>query len=72
LRGVRPKAAAKTIGERLKRLRLERGLSRRELAVEGGQPGVLETGSELDEREARELRLADAELALRLAAAADR
>ena len=84
-----------TVGERLKRLRLERGLSQRELAapgvsyafisrIESGarQPSVkalrqlarklqvtptyLETGREVDELEERELRLADAELALRL------
>lgn len=86
---------AETVGERLKRLRLERGLSQRELAspgvsyayisrIEGGtrQPSVkalrklarrlevavayLETGRSIDEAEERELRLADAELALRL------
>jgi transcriptional regulator with XRE-family HTH domain len=84
-----------TIGERLKRLRLERGLSQRELAapgvsyayisrIEAGtrQPSVkalrriaaklgvsadyLETGSDLDPAEARELRLGDLELAVRL------
>jgi len=84
-----------SIGDRLKRLRLERGLTQRELAVpgvsyayisriEGGarQPSVkalrklahklgvtpeyLELGSELDEQERRELRIAEAELALRL------
>jgi len=89
-----------TIGDRLRRLRLERGLSQRELAVQGvsyayisrieagsRQPSVkalrrlaaklgvspdyLETGRDLDEGEARELRLADAELALRLAGSAD-
>lgn len=83
------------VGERLKRLRLERGLSQRELAspgvsyayisrIEAGTrtPSVkalrklaskldvsvvyLETGREIDESEERELRLADAELALRL------
>jgi tetratricopeptide (TPR) repeat protein len=88
-------AAGETIGERLKRLRLERGLSQRELAapgvsyayisrIEAGtrQPsvkalrrlatklgvsaGYLETGSDLDPHEARELRLADLELAVRL------
>jgi transcriptional regulator with XRE-family HTH domain len=88
-------AAGETIGERLKRLRLERGLSQRELAapgvsyayisrIEAGtrQPSVkalrrlaaklgvsadyLETGSDLDPSEARELRLADLELAVRL------
>jgi tetratricopeptide (TPR) repeat protein len=84
-----------TIGQRLKRLRLERNLSQRELAapgvsyayisrIEAGtrQPSVkalrklaaklgvsadyLETGSELDPAGARELRLADLELAVRL------
>jgi tetratricopeptide (TPR) repeat protein len=88
-------AAGETIGERLKRLRLERGLSQRELAapgvsyayisrIEAGtrQPSVkalrrlgaklgvsadyLETGSDLDPAEARELRLTDLELAVRL------
>jgi tetratricopeptide (TPR) repeat protein len=89
-------ASRETIGERLRRLRLERGMSQRELAVPGvsyayisrieagtRQPSVkalrklaaklqvtteyLENGRDLDESEARELRLADAELALRLA-----
>jgi transcriptional regulator with XRE-family HTH domain len=84
-----------TIGQRLKRLRLERGMSQRELAspgvsyayisrIEAGtrQPSVkalrrlaaklgvspeyLETGSDIRDEEARELKLADAELALRL------
>jgi transcriptional regulator with XRE-family HTH domain len=84
-----------SIGERLRRLRLERGLSQRELAspgvsyayisrIEAGarRPSVkalrqlarklhvsveyLETGSDLREVDARELRLADAELELRL------
>lgn len=84
-----------TIGQRLKRLRLERGLSQRELAAPGvsyayisrieagtrqpsvkalrklaGKLGVsadyLETGSELDPAAARELRLSDLELAVRL------
>jgi transcriptional regulator with XRE-family HTH domain len=84
-----------TIGQRLKRLRTERGLSQRELSapgvsyayisrIEAGsrQPSVkalrqlarklgvspdyLETGRDIDEREARELRIADAELMLRL------
>ncbi|MDQ2983929.1 MAG: tetratricopeptide repeat protein [Actinomycetota bacterium] len=87
---------AETIGQRLKRLRLERGLSQRELAgpgvsyayisrIEAGarRPSVkalrtlapklgvsveyLETGSDLREVDERELRLADAELQLRLA-----
>jgi transcriptional regulator with XRE-family HTH domain len=90
-----PPAAGETIGERLKRLRLERGLSQRELAapgvsyayisrIEAGsrQPSVkalrrlaaklgvsadyLETGSDMDPRAARELRLADLELSIRL------
>src|SRR5947209_6509576 len=84
-----------SIGERLRRLRLERGLSQRELSspgvsyayisrIEAGtrQPSVkalrmlarklnmsveyLETGRELGENGERELRLADAELKLRL------
>ncbi|MGH3000036.1 MAG: helix-turn-helix domain-containing protein [Gaiellaceae bacterium] len=88
-------AAGETIGQRLKRLRLERGLSQRELAapgvsyayisrIEAGtrQPSVkalrklaaklgvtadyLESGSELDPDSARELRLTDLELAVRL------
>src|SRR4051812_20228005 len=88
-------AAGETIGQRLKRLRLERGLSQRELAapgvsyayisrIEAGtrQPSVkalrrlasklgvsaeyLETGSELDATQQRELRLSDLELAVRL------
>lgn len=90
-----PPAAGETIGERLKRLRLEKGLSQRELAapgvsyayisrIEAGsrQPSVkalrrlavklgvsadfLETGSDMDPRQARELRLAELELAIRL------
>src|SRR6201993_5129257 len=88
-------AAGETIGERLKRLRLERGFSQRELAapgvsyayisrIEAGsrQPSVkalrrlaaklgvsadyLETGSDVDPRGARELRLMDLELSIRL------
>jgi tetratricopeptide (TPR) repeat protein len=88
-------APEETTGQRLKRLRLERGLSQRELAspgvsyayisrIEAGtrQPSVkalrrlaaklgitpdyLETGSDMRDVEARELRLADVELALRL------
>jgi len=88
-------AAGETIGARLKRLRLERNLSQRELAapgvsyayisrIEAGtrQPSVkalrrlasklgvsadyLETGSDLDAGSARELRLTDLELAVRL------
>jgi transcriptional regulator with XRE-family HTH domain len=86
---------AESIGQRLKRLRTERGLSQRELSapgvsyayisrIEAGsrQPSVkalrqlarklgvspdyLETGRDIDERETRELRIADAELMLRL------
>jgi tetratricopeptide (TPR) repeat protein len=88
-------AAAESIGQRLRRLRHERGLSQRELAspgvsyayisrIEAGarRPSVkalrmlasklrvsadyLETGSEIREVDARELRIADAELELRL------
>jgi transcriptional regulator with XRE-family HTH domain len=88
-------AVGETIGQRLKRLRLDRGLSQRELAapgvsyayisrIEAGtrQPSVkalrrlaaklgvtadyLETGSDLDAADARELRLSDLELAVRL------
>src|SRR5579872_903080 len=84
-----------TVGERLKRLRLERGLSQRAIAspgvsyayisrIETGtrQPSTkalrklatklgvtveyLESGNDLDEVERRELRLAEAELTLRL------
>ena len=91
----RSPAAGETIGERLKRLRLDRGLSQRELAapgvsyayisrIEAGtrQPSVkalrrlaaklgvsadyLETGSDLDEAAARELRLSNLELSVRL------
>lgn len=86
---------AETIGQRLRRLRTERGLSQRELSVPGvsyayisrieagaRRPSVkalrqlarklgvsaeyLETGSEIHAAERRELRLADAELRLRL------
>jgi tetratricopeptide (TPR) repeat protein len=92
-------ASSESIGQRLRRLRLERGLSQRELAspgvsyayisrIEAGtrQPSVkalrrlaaklgvstdyLETGSDLGDTEARELRLADAELELRLGGSA--
>jgi transcriptional regulator with XRE-family HTH domain len=84
-----------SIGQRLRRLRLERGLSQRELSspgvsyayisrIEAGarrpsvkalrqlarklqvSPEYLETGSDLRDVDERELRLADAELALRL------
>jgi tetratricopeptide (TPR) repeat protein len=87
--------ASETVGQRLKRLRLERGLSQRDLGapgvsyayisrIEAGtrQPSVkalrrlaaklgvspeyLETGRAIDPAGARELKLADAELALRL------
>jgi tetratricopeptide (TPR) repeat protein len=87
---------AETIGQRLRRLRHERGLSQRELAspgvsyayisrIEAGarRPSVkalrmlarklgvsadyLETGSEIRDIDERELRIADAELELRLA-----
>src|SRR5438034_3250072 len=86
---------AESIGERLKRLRTERGLSQRDLSspgvsyayisrIEAGarRPSVkalrklseklgvtadyLETGSQIGDTEARELRLADLELELRL------
>src|SRR5437870_9927250 len=89
------RASAETIGQRLKRLRLERGLSQRELSspgvsyayisrIEAGtrQPSVkalrmlarklevsveyLETGREVGDEAQREMRLADAELRLRL------
>jgi tetratricopeptide (TPR) repeat protein len=89
-------AATETIGQRLRRLRLERQLSQRELSapgvsyayisrIEAGtrQPSVkalrklaaklgvsadyLETGMDVRDIDLRELRLADAELALRLA-----
>jgi transcriptional regulator with XRE-family HTH domain len=91
---------AETIGERLRRLRLERGASQRDLSapgityayisrIEAGArtpsmkalrmlakklgvtPEYLETGSELDPSELRELRLADHELRLRLDGEAD-
>src|SRR2546426_3576018 len=90
-----PTSPEETIGERLRRVRVERGLSQRELAapgvsyayisrIEAGtrQPSVkalrklartlnvtpayLETGRDIDAGEERELRIADAELALRL------
>jgi transcriptional regulator with XRE-family HTH domain len=89
-------AQVETIGQRLRRLRHERGLSQRELSspgvsyayisrIEAGarRPSVkalrmlarklgvsadyLETGSEIRETDERELRIADAELHLRLA-----
>lgn len=87
--------SAETIGERLRRLRLERGLSQRELSARGvsyayisrieagaRRPSVkalrllarklgvsaeyLETGSDVHDFERRELRLADAELQLKV------
>jgi transcriptional regulator with XRE-family HTH domain len=90
-----PPTGAETVGERLRRLRLERGFSQRDLSspgvsyayisrIEAGarRPSVkalrmlaqklgvtaeyLETGSEIGAAEARELRLADVELRLRL------
>lgn len=90
-----PTREPESIGVRLRRLRLERGLSQRELAgpgvsyayisrIEAGtrRPSVkalrtlarklavsadyLETGSEIRDVDARELRLADAELQLRI------
>lgn len=89
-----------TIGQRLRRLRTERGMSQRELAgpgvsyayisrIEAGarRPSVkalrmlarklgvsadyLETGSEIRDIDERELKIADAELELRLAALPD-
>src|SRR5438105_7264989 len=89
------RGGAETIGRRLRRLRLERRLSQRELSspgvsyayisrIEAGtrQPSVkalrmlarklgvsaefLETGSDLTEAAKRELRLADAEIRIRL------
>ena len=95
-----PEGQAETIGQRLRRLRHERGLSQRELGspgvsyayisrIEAGarRPSVkalrmlarklgvsadyLETGSEIRDVEERELRIADAELELRLAETPD-
>src|SRR5205814_10367429 len=94
-RAVLGEAQNETIGQRLRRVRLHRGLSQRELSgpgvsyayisrIEAGtrQPSVkalrllarklgvsadyLETGSDLNETAKRELRLADAEIRLRL------
>ncbi len=91
---------SESIGERLRRLRVERGLSQRELSTQGvsyayisrieagaRRPSVkalrmvapklgvsatyLETGSEIDSNTAREVRMADLELRLRLEPAAD-
>src|SRR5213594_987906 len=90
-----PRRQPETIGQRLRRLRHERGLSQRELSspgvsyayisrIEAGarRPSVkalrmlakklgvtadyLETGSEIRDTDERELRIADAELELRL------
>ena len=95
-----PGPRTETIGERLRRLRLERGASQRDLSapgityayisrIEAGArtpsmkalrmlakklgvtPEYLETGSELDPSELRELRLAEQELRLRLDGEAD-
>jgi len=95
-----PETGPESIGQRLRRLRLERGLSQRELSspgvsyayisrIEAGarrpsvkalrqlarklqvSPEYLETGSDLRDVDERELRLADAELALRLGEPAD-
>src|SRR6266487_6239993 len=89
-------AGVETVGQRLRRLRQENGLSQRDLAergvsyayisrIEAGarRPSVkalrmlarklgvsadyLETGSEIRDTDERELRIADAELELRLA-----
>src|SRR5438477_7855097 len=93
--GEQPVPQPETVGERLRRLRVERGFSQRDLSgpgvsyayisrIEAGarRPSVkalrllarklgvtaqyLETGSEIDEADARELRLADLELRIRL------
>ena len=90
-----PEPRGETVGARLRRLRLEQGLSQRDLSspgityayisrIEAGartpsvkalrmlarklgvSPEYLETGSELDASELRELRLAEQELRLRL------
>src|SRR5919204_4175136 len=95
MRGPEADSQAEPIGVRLKRLRLERGLSQRDLSspgvsyayisrIEAGArtPSVkalrmlaqklgvsveyLETGREIGDSEARELRLSDAELELRI------
>jgi transcriptional regulator with XRE-family HTH domain len=92
---MRDAAATETIGRRIRRLRLERGLSQRQLSapgvsyaylsrIESGQrqpslkalrllaqrlgvsPEFLETGAKVPLSAERELRLADAELELRL------
>src|ERR1043165_10091512 len=93
--GELPRTGPETVGERLRRLRLQRGLSQRDLSspgvsyayisrIEAGArtPSVkalrklaqklevsvefLETGRDIREVDDRELRLADAELELRL------
>ena len=93
--GAASEPGVETVGQRLRRLRHERGLSQRDLAspgvsyayisrIEAGarRPSVkalrqlapklgvsveyLETGRDLSDRDQRDLRLADAELALRL------
>jgi transcriptional regulator with XRE-family HTH domain len=95
VRGLPNDAVTESVGERLKRLRLERGLSQRDISspgvsyayisrIEAGArtPSVkalrmlakklhvsveyLETGRDVAESEQRELRLGDAELAIRL------
>ena len=94
------KTRAETVGDRLRRLRLEQGFSQRDLSspgityayisrIEAGArspsvkalrmlarklgvtPEYLETGSELDAADVRELRLAEQELRLRLDREAD-
>src|SRR5216117_3043271 len=59
-------SGVETVGQRLRRLRYERGLSQRELASPGVSVEYLETGRDLSDRDQRELRLAEAELTLRL------
>jgi transcriptional regulator with XRE-family HTH domain len=92
---ARSRASEETVGQRLRRLRLERGLSQRQLAAPGVSyayisrieadarrplvkalrklafklgvsPDELETGPPLRDADRRELRLAEAELSLRL------
>src|SRR5262245_12820989 len=98
--GQEPRPGTESVGARLRRLRLERGQSQRDLSapgityayisrIEAGArtpsmkalrmlakklgvtPEYLETGSELDPSELRELRLAEQELRLRLEGSAD-
>ena len=100
MKSVAEGGTEETVGQRLRRLRLERGLSQRDLAekgvsyayisrIEGGarRPSVkalrmlarklgvsadyLETGSEIRDTDERELRIADAELELRLAGSSE-